>query len=190
MKQLVTLKKAIAASLVLLTCLSCTPENGYRPLFEDDLSNADYDPTVWTFHDGILTASADQSIWTKEMYENFILDLEFKTDVNTNSGVVIYCTDKVDWIPSSIEIQLADDHHPDWQAYPPHWRCGSIYGHKAANEQLVVKQPGEWNHIIITAKKQQIDIELNGKHIISADLAEWTSGTTNPDGTQIGKSVV
>ena len=26
--------------------------------------------------------------------KNFILDLEFKTDVNTNSGVVIYCTDK------------------------------------------------------------------------------------------------
>ena len=30
-----------------------------------------------------------------------------------------------------------------------------------------------------------IDIELNGKHIVSADLAEWTSGKINPDGTPI-----
>lgn len=72
---------------------------------------------------GILTATADQSIWTKVQYENFILDLEFKTDVNTNSGVVIYCTDKGNWIPSSIEIQIADDHHPEWQSYPEYWRC-------------------------------------------------------------------
>ena len=118
-------------------------------------------------------------------YENFILDLEFKTDVNTNSGVVIYCTDKGNWIPSSIEIQIADDHHPEWQSYPEYWRCGSIYGHKGANEQLVVKKPGAWNRMIVTAKGQQIDIELNGKHIVSANLADWTSGTTNPDGTEI-----
>ena len=47
------------------------------------------------------------------------------------------------------------------------------------------KKPGEWNRMIITAKGQQIDIELNGKHIVSANLADWTSGTTNPDGTEI-----
>ena len=60
-----------------------------------------------------------------------------------------------------------------------------IVGHKGANEQLVVKKPGEWNRMIVTAKGQQIDIELNGKHIVSANLADWTSGTTNPDGTEI-----
>ena len=50
---------------------------------------------------------------------------------------------------------------------------------------MVVKKPGEWNRMIVTAKGQQIDIELNGKHIVSANLADWTSGTTNPDGTEI-----
>lgn len=158
---------------------------GFRPLFEDDLSNADYNKNVWRFKDGILTASADEAIWTVDQYENFILDLEFKNDENTNSGVIIYCPDKKNWIPTSIEIQIADDHHEVWQFYPENWRCGSIYGHKGANEQLVVKKPGEWNRMIISAKGQQIDIELNGKHIVSADLADWTSGTKNPDGTGI-----
>ena len=160
MKQFINVKRVFTVLIILLLLISCRVETDYRPLFDKDLSNADYDSSVWTFKNGILTATADQSIWTKVQYENFILDLEFKTDVNTNSGVVIYCTDKGNWIPSSIEIQIADDHHPEWQSYPEYWRCGSIYGHKGANEQLVVKKPGEWNRMIVTAKGQQIDIEL------------------------------
>jgi hypothetical protein len=119
------------------------------------------------------------------MYENFILDLEFKTDVNTNSGVVIYCQDKKNWIPTAIEIQIADDHHEEWQSYPENWRCGSIYGHKGANKQLVVKKPGNWNRMVISAIGQQVSIKLNGKNIIDVNLADWTSGTKNPDGTDI-----
>lgn len=58
----------------------------------------------------MLGAVKDESIWTKDEYENFELDLDFKTDVGTNSGVVVYCTDTKDWIPNSVEIQIADDH--------------------------------------------------------------------------------
>lgn len=166
--------------------LSCSGTNkDFKPLFNADLSNADYDNNVWSYVDGILTASADEALWTQNQYENFILELEFKNDENTNSGVIIYCPDKKNWVPASIEIQIADDHHEVWQSYPENWRCGSIYGHKGANEQLVVNKPGLWNHMTIKAKGQKIDIELNGKHIVSANLAEWTSGTKNPDGTDI-----
>ena len=94
MKQFINVKRVFTVLIILLLLISCRVETDYRPLFDKDLSNADYDSSVWTFKNGILTATADQSIWTKVQYENFILDLEFKTDVNTNSGVVIYCTDK------------------------------------------------------------------------------------------------
>lgn len=157
----------------------------FRPLFENDLSNADYNKEVWSYTDGILTATADEVIWTHDEYENFILDIEFKNDVNTNSGIIIYCPDKVNWVPTSIEIQIADDHHEFWQSLPENVRCGSIFGHKGANEQLVVYKPGLWNRAIITARGQKIDVELNGKHIVSANLADWTSGFKNPDGTDI-----
>ncbi|WP_298649605.1 DUF1080 domain-containing protein [uncultured Proteiniphilum sp.] len=160
-------------------------DKGFRPLFENDLSNADYNKKVWSYTDGILTATADEVIWTLNEYENFILDIEFKNDVNTNSGIIIYCPDKANWVPTSIEIQIADDHHEFWQSLPENVRCGSIFGHKGANEQLVVYEPGLWNRAIITAKGQKIDVELNGKHIISANLADWTSATKNPDGTDI-----
>lgn len=165
------------------TCTNST--KGFEPLFEDDLSNADFNKEVWSYSDGILTATADEAIWTVNEFENFILDIEFKNDINTNSGVIIYCPDKTNWIPTSIEIQIADDHHEFWQSLPENVRCGSIFGHMGANEQLVVYKPGLWNRAIITAKGQKIDVELNGKHIVSANLADWTSGTKNPDGTNI-----
>ncbi len=53
--------------------------SSWSDLFAPDLSNAIYPKGVWTFEDGVLTASEDQCIWTKKDYDNFILDLEFKT---------------------------------------------------------------------------------------------------------------
>lgn len=184
-RELAKVQKLILLCLAfaLLACQSTY--RGFRPLFKNDLSNADYNKEVWSYTDGILTAAADDVIWTQNEYENFILDVEFKNDVNTNSGIIIYCPDKSNWIPTSIEIQIADDHHEFWQSLPENLRCGTIFGHKEANEQLVVYKPGFWNRIIITAKGQQIDVILNGKHIVNANLADWTSGTKNPDGTDI-----
>lgn len=168
-----------------LVFISCSTNDNFNSLFNNDLSNAEYNKEVWTYIDGVLTANADEAIWTNEMYENFILQLEFKNDVNTNSGVVIYCPDKQNWIPTSIEIQIADDYHEFWQNLPENVRCGSIFGHQGANEQLVVKEPGLWNQMTICAIGQNIIIELNGKKIVDANLGEWTSGTKNPDGTDI-----
>ena len=57
-------------------------------LFAPDLSNADYPEGVWSVTDGVLTATKDQCIWTKDVYDDFILDLQFKTAEGTNSGVI------------------------------------------------------------------------------------------------------
>jgi hypothetical protein len=54
-------------------------------LFEKDLSDATFPKGVWSFTDGVLTATEDQCIWTKKQYENFVIDLEFKNAKGTNS---------------------------------------------------------------------------------------------------------
>ena len=59
----------------------------WTDLFAKDLSNAEYPAGIWTFTDGILTASEDQCIWTKKDYQNFEIDLEFKTAEGTNIRV-------------------------------------------------------------------------------------------------------
>lgn len=154
-------------------------------LFADDLSDAEKPDDVWTVADGVLTASKDRCIWSAKDYENFILDLEFKTAEGTNSGVIVYCTDTKRWIPNSVEIQIADDHAKKWADAPKSWQCGAIFGHLPAAKQKVVKEPGNWNRMTVTCKGKVIDVALNGQPVASMDMSKWTSAKTNPDGSKI-----
>ena len=129
-----------------------TGKNAWRPLFTADLSNALYPAGVWSVENGELTATEDKAIWSDKQYENFVLDVEFKTAPGTNSGVVVYCTDTANWIPNSVEIQIADDYSKQWSESPATWQCGAIFGRLAANKQKVVKKPGQWNRYIITCQ--------------------------------------
>jgi hypothetical protein len=158
--------------------------NNWPELFEPDLSNAIFPAGVWTVEGGVLTASQDQNIWTEKEYDNFILDLEFKNDVETNSGVVVHCHDINNWIPSAVEIQIADDYSDKWGKSDPTWQCGAVFGHLAASERTV-KQTGQWNRCTITCIDQMIYVLLNGKQVIEMDMALWTSAQTNPNGSQI-----
>lgn len=156
-----------------------------RPLFGNNLSEAVYDSNCWKQEGNVLTASEDKVIWAKGVYENFVLSLEFKTESGTNSGVIVYCTNTDNWIPNSVEIQIADDHSEKWGNARKDYQCGAIFGHLPAVEQKVVKKPGEWNKLQITCKGPNIDVELNGKLVTRMDMKKWTSGKTNPDGSAI-----
>ena len=153
-------------------------------LFKSDLSDADFPEGVWSFNDGILTATEDQCIWTKTDFNHFILDLEFKTAEGTNSGVIVYCTNTENWIPNSVEIQIADDFAEQWASADRTWQCAAIFGHLPASESRV-KKPGKWNRITILCRDQWIQVLLNGKSVTVMDMALWTSATKNPDGTDI-----
>lgn len=166
-----------------ITILNAQPGK-WQPLFTTDLSNADYPAGIWTVEKGILTASEDQCIFTQKEYDNFILDLEFKTAPGTNSGVIVYCSNTADWIPNSVEIQIADDYAEKWATADKTWQCAAIFGHLAASERRV-KKPGNWNKMVITCIDKIITVKLNGKQVTEMDMARWTSGTKNPDGTDI-----
>lgn len=156
----------------------------WQDLFAADLSDATYPDGVWTFEDGVLTASEDQVIWTKKDYDNFIIDLEFKTEDGTNSGVIVYCTNMENWIPNSVEVQIADDFSEKWAKSPKTWQCGAIFGHLAASKSMV-KKPGQWNRFTITCKDKMIYVMLNSLMVTEMNMDLWTSATKNPDGTDI-----
>ncbi len=164
--------------------ISPSSNPGWQELFTGNLSDANYTKGIWTFENGILTASKDECIWTKKEYRNFILDLEFKTEENTNSGVVVYCTNTKDWIPNSVEIQILDDFGPEWATAAPTWKCGAIFGHLAPSKEAV-KKAGEWNHFTITCQGQMIEVILNGERVTRMNMALWTDGKKNPDGSEI-----
>lgn len=157
---------------------------GWQELFSGDLSDANYTKGIWTFENRILTASKDECIWTKKEYRNFILDLDFKTEENTNSGVIVYCTNTKDWIPNSVEIQILDDYGPEWVTVAPTWKCGAVFGHLTPSREAV-KKAGKWNHFTITCKGQMIQVMLNGDMVTQMNMALWTDGKKNPDGSEI-----
>lgn len=158
--------------------------SGWKPLFAFDLSDAKYPKGIWTYDEGVLTASADQAIWTAEPYEDFILDLQFKTADGTNSGVVVHCSDTTNWIPNSVEIQIADDFASKWAESPKNWQCGAFFGHQAPTKSAV-KRPDEWNRYTITCQGKLIYVVLNNQLVNTIDLSKFTSAKTNPDGSEV-----
>lgn len=180
------LKKLTILVLMALTSINIiSAQSGkWEPLFTKDLSNAMFPEGIWTVDNGVITASEDQAIWTKNDYDNFVLDLEFKTADGTNSGVIVYCSNTENWIPNSVEIQIADDFAEKWATADKTWQCAAIFGHLAASESRV-KKPGKWNKMIITCRDKMITVNLNGKVVTEMDMSLWTNGKKNPDGSDI-----
>ena len=158
--------------------------DGWAAIFNKDLSNAIYPKDVWSITDGIITATKDDALWSEKEYTDFILDLEFKNAPGTNSGIILRATEMEEWIPHSIEIQIADDYAEQWAKAEPNWQCAAVFGHQPAAKRTV-KPAGEWNHYTITCKGQKIWIVLNGELVNECDMSKFTSATVNPDGTKI-----
>ncbi len=190
-----TRKDVVLIPLYLLFIIACTgrmeippqshPQSeSWSDLFYEDLSNALYQKEGWSFVNGILIPSEDTEIWTTISYDNFILDLELNLDSGTNSGVVVYCSHIDDWIPNSVEIQIADDSFRNEATTPGKDWCGAIYGHMAPVKKMV-REPGKWNRITITCRDHMVWVLLNGVEVIELDMHNYTSGITNPDGSEI-----
>jgi len=157
---------------------------GWVDLFKPNVSNAINTGGVWSVTDGVFTATEDQPLWSEKAYDNYILDLEFKNVEGTNSGVFLHASDTEDYVPNSVEVQIADDYAKEWAESPASWQAGAFFGHQAAARH-VVKRPGEWNRYTITVIGDEIWVLLNGEQVNHMDMKQWTSATVNPDGTEI-----
>ncbi len=179
---------AVIAGLVFLS--SCKPvttkqkvSSDFQNLIAADLSNCDYEPGTWKMKDGVLINSSNnnKNIWTKDTYEDFILDLEFKVAKNTNSGVIYHAatTKGWDWVQQAFEVQIGDSHGQEINSHI----CGAIFDALAPTENMV-KPVGQWNHMIITVKGSVTKVVLNGTEVINMDVDLWDTANKNPDGSK------
>ena len=111
-------------------------------------------------------------IWTKDRFGDFVLELEFKTE--GNGGIFIRTDDPRDCVQTGIEMQV---YRPVER--PGKRSCGAIYDALAPTKEMT--KDGEWNHVIITAVDNKINIVLNGEQIIDMDLNRWAEPHKNPD---------
>lgn len=140
----------------------------------------------WIFENGqlILPVKSERgnrnNIWLKKKYIDFILELDFKFDAGTNSGVFIRTANIADPVQTGIEIQIRDDYgkSPIDKNF-----CGSVYDIKAVSENRV-RKPGEWNHLKIMAQGTTLLVFLNEGKVIDIDLTDWEEAGKNPDGSE------
>jgi sugar phosphate isomerase/epimerase len=151
----------------------------WKNVFNEDLSNAVYKAGSWEFKDGILSAAGGDDIWTKEKYADFILDLEFKLDDKTNSGVFLRAGDIANWLHTAIEVQILDSYG---KTVPDREDCGAIFDCLAPSKNMV-KKAGEWNRYTIACNANKIYVILNGQQVIDMDLNLWKDAHKNPDGS-------
>ncbi|NND06767.1 MAG: DUF1080 domain-containing protein [Saprospiraceae bacterium] len=153
-------------------------------LFGDDLSLGIDLHHSWRLEGDVMVADKDESIWSDRTYEDFILDLAFKNAPGTNSGIILHCRDRQEWVPNSIEVQIADDYAEKWAKSPKNWQCGAIFGRVEPSERTV-KVAGEWNRCTVISQDRMIKVMVNGKWVSEMNMDEHTKVAINPDGTSI-----
>jgi sugar phosphate isomerase/epimerase len=151
--------------------------SGWGDLLAEDLSNC-YNSRSWALADGVLARKGGGDLWTKQRYGDFILDLEFKVNEGGNSGVFIRTGSIENWLHTGIEVQVHDSTDGS-----PRGSSGAIYDCLAPSKDMM-KGPGRWNQMTITAKVNKIYVVMNGEEIIDMDLDLWTEPHKNPDGTR------
>jgi len=129
----------------------------------------------WIIDSGTLTRNKKMKrsgmIWSRERFGDFVLDLEFKTE--GNSGIFFRTDDTKNPVQTGIEIQVYKR-----VDQPTTHSCGAVYDAVAPSKE--VTKDGQWNHMTITARDNEIDITLNNEPIIDMDLNRWTEAGWNP----------
>jgi hypothetical protein len=160
-----------------------------EPLFNgNDLENwtiVNGASSTWTVKDEKIICSGKPTgvIRTNEMYENFILELDWRHMApNGNAGLFVWS----DPIPAvgvpftrSIEVQIMDGKELDW--YTTHGDIFSIWGAKMTPDrphpngyerclpsERRSKPAPEWNHYTVTCIDGQINLSVNGAFVSGA----------------------
>ncbi len=193
-KEIITMRKVlitlvtIMVSFAVLGCAAPTDAQRFVTLFNGNdltgwLTGSD---NAWIVKDGVLTVRRDMDgrehnydyLWTKDMYEDFILDLEFKVIEGTNSGIFFRTSDLKDPVYTGIEVQVCNSYGRD--RVNKKGTAGAIYDCLEPTKNTI-KKPGEWNRCTLTCKGSWIKVVLNDEQVINMDLDRWTTPHKNPD---------
>jgi hypothetical protein len=119
------------------------------------------------------------TIYTKEVYSDFVVRLEFKLPPGGNNGLAIRYPGSGDTAYVGMcELQVLDDTDPKYKNLDPRQAHGSAYGMVAA-ERGFLRPTGDWNYQEVTVKGSTIKVELNGTPILHTDLSKITEFLAN-----------
>ncbi|MEP1087926.1 DUF1080 domain-containing protein [Algoriphagus sp.] len=136
----------------------------------------------WRFENGELIASgagwdAGEDLITKNSYENFELELEWKIEEANSSGIFYYVqkSDSTPIYENAPEYQVLDDKGWPDQMKPNQLTAGSYSMY--APEGAEVRPVGEWNSTKIIVQYPHVEHWLNGKKVVGYEFGseDWKS---------------
>src|SRR5688572_4714014 len=175
----------LALALFCFPMLQAAEESGLDPMFNGrDLAgwtNVNFAPETWTVRDGMIISTGIPTgvLRTKRMYENFIVELEWRHMVaGGNAGFFVYSapiTAVGQPFTKGMEIQIIDrDHAQGWATR--HGDVFSIHGatfvpdkphpqgwQRSLPSEKRVKPQGEWNHYRVESRDGVLTVAVNGK---------------------------
>ena len=108
MKRSLALKSLLAVALLsLCAAFTQTLAADAKDLFAQDLSDS-VGGEHWKWENGELVAKDHETLWTKESYAKFVLDLDFKVAKESNSGVFLRSGNIKD-VLGALEIQVHEN---------------------------------------------------------------------------------
>ncbi len=135
-------------------------------------------PAGWSVIDGALVrvkggeggkgAGGGDDIVTTEDFENFDLQLEYKTVANGNSGVLYHVSEEpiTAWHYAP-EVQILDNSaHPNRSKLELAAACYDLY----SPSRDTSKPPGQWNHLRILVDGSHVEHWLNGEKVVQYEL--------------------
>ncbi len=128
----------------------------------------DFPGELWKVENGTLHALPGKGtdLVTKEKYQDFELELEWKVSPGGNSGVIYRVSEQFEqpWFTGP-EMQILDDekHH---DGKNPKTSAGALYALIPPNEKKKLKPVGEWNKAKIVMKSNHVEHWLNGEKVV------------------------
>jgi len=189
-------------SLVLLLIFalagSAPAEDGFRPLFNGkDLTGwvvVNTAPSTWHFDEaGLLVCSGKPigEIRTDRMYQNFVLELEWRHLVpKGNAGVFIWADDitaRGQPFHRGIEVQVLENSYGNTQSHTTHGDIFPIHGAtmtpvngRGGGRAFPVENRSnpspEWNHYRIECRDGSISLAVNGKVVTRGEQCSPRKG--------------
>ena len=130
----------------------------------------------WVIKDGNLKTVPGKhgvDIISKDTFEDFELELEWRLQSGGNSGIFYFATEEGDYIwQSAPEMQVLDNEvHQDRLRKVT--SAGALYDLIAPSKE-VVNPIGEFNRVKIISKNKQIEHWLNGEKIVDYQIGSET----------------
>jgi hypothetical protein len=120
----------------------------------------------WEVVNGLLTACGEPTGYlnSDRSYKNFVLSIEFKCGVDTNSGVYVRSPQE----NGGYEVQI-------WRQQPAGYNTGAIVATAKTARDYTFKAD-QWNHYQITADGDHIVVVLNGETTLDIHDAKFSEG--------------